>query len=87
MVARFEKQGSEPEGYTLYTYGAIQAWADAVKTAGTTDSAKVEAALHGGKLPTVLGPVSFDAKGDVEAPGYVVYRWHDGAYTALPEDK
>lgn len=87
LVARFAKQGSVPEGYTLYTYGAIEAWADAVKTAGTTDSAKVEAALHAGKLNTVLGPVTFDAKGDVEAPGYLVYQWHDGAYAALPDQK
>jgi branched-chain amino acid transport system substrate-binding protein len=87
LVARFMKQGSEPEGYTLYSYAALQAWADAVKAAGTTDSTKVEAALHNGKLPTVLGAVSFDAKGDVEAPGYIIYQWQDGAYNALPEQK
>ncbi len=87
LVARFEKQGSEPEGYTLYTYGAFQAWAAAAKAAGTTDSAKVEAALHGGRLDTVLGPVSFDAKGDVQAPGYVVYEWRNGSYAMLPDQK
>ena len=83
LVARFTKQGSAPEGYTLYTYGAIQAWADAVKAAGSTDTAKVEAALHGGKLDTVLGPVAFDAKGDVQGSGYVVYQWQGGKYDTV----
>ncbi len=87
LVARFAGQGGAPEGYTLYTYGAIQAWADAAKTAGSLDAAKVEAALHGGKLDTVLGQVSFDAKGDVQAPGYVIYRWHDGRYDELAGGK
>jgi hypothetical protein len=27
---------------------------------------------------TVLGKISFDAKGDVKAPGYVVYAWNTG---------
>ena len=62
----------DPEGYVLYTYAAIQTWADAVKKAGTTDPKKVAAALKaGGKWPTVLGPVSFDKKGDTTGGGYV----------------
>ena len=36
VVAKFRAQNYEPEGYTLYTYGAIQAWAMAVKAAGST---------------------------------------------------
>ena len=27
LVAAFKATGYNPEGYTLYTYGAIQAWA------------------------------------------------------------
>jgi branched-chain amino acid transport system substrate-binding protein len=27
-----------------------------------------------------LGPIGFDPKGDVTAPGYVVYVWRDGHY-------
>ncbi len=80
VVAEFRKQGYEPEGYTLYSYGAIQAWAQAVEKAGTTDTAKVAAALRQGQFDTVLGKIGFDAKGDVTAPGYVFYVWHDGKY-------
>ncbi|MFV1852355.1 MAG: branched-chain amino acid ABC transporter substrate-binding protein [Thalassospira sp.] len=81
LVKYFEGQGYKPEGYTLYTYGAIQAWAQAVAKAGTTDSEAVIEALHSGaSFDTVLGSISFDAKGDVAAPGYVFYEWENGSY-------
>lgn len=80
IVAEFEKKGIKPEGYTLYTYGAIQTWADAVKKAGTTDTDKVLTALHDTTFKTVLGPITFDEKGDVKQPTYVVYVWTDGKY-------
>ncbi len=80
IVAEFEKKDIKPEGYTLYTYGAIQTWADAVKKAGTTDTDKVLTALHDTTFKTVLGPITFDEKGDVKQPTYVVYVWKDGKY-------
>jgi branched-chain amino acid transport system substrate-binding protein len=83
LVARFMADGGTPEGYTLYTYAAIQAWAEAARQAGTTDAGMVEAALHKGNFDTVLGTIAFDAKGDVRAPGYVIYEWRDGNYDYL----
>lgn len=80
VVKEFRAKGIEPEGYTLYTYGAIQAWADAVKAAGSTDTTKVEDKLRSGSYETVLGKIGFDEKGDVKAPGYVFYVWKDGKY-------
>jgi len=80
IVGRFVAAGYKPEGYTLYTYGAIQAWAQAASAAGGTDTGKVIKALNSGKFNTVLGNVSFDSKGDVSAPGYVFYEWKKGAY-------
>ncbi len=80
VVARFRAQSYEPEGYTLYTYGAIQAWAQAVEKAGSTDLDKSIASLRKNKFETVLGNIGFDGKGDVTAPGYVWYIWKDGQY-------
>jgi branched-chain amino acid transport system substrate-binding protein len=80
VVASFKAQNYEPEGYTLYTYGAIQAWAQAVTAAKSTDLAKVVGALRTKKFDTVLGSIGFDKKGDVTAPGYVWYVWKDGKY-------
>jgi ABC-type branched-subunit amino acid transport system substrate-binding protein len=38
-------------------------------------------ALHGERFDLVLGPVGFDAKGDITAQGYVLYVWRDGNFT------
>ena len=80
VFEKFKAQNCEPEGYTLYTYGANQAWAKAVEKAGSTDTGKVVAALRRNKFDTVLGNIGFDMTGDVTAPGYVWYEWSQGQY-------
>ncbi len=80
VVKKFRDTGYEPEGYTLYTYGAIQAWAQAAERAGTTNTQRVIRALRAGQFDTVLGKIGFDNKGDVTAPGYVWYEWKGGTY-------
>jgi len=85
LVKWFRDQNYEPEAYTLYTYGTIQAWAQAAEKAGTTDSKKVAAALKANKFDTVLGNIGFDGKGDVTAPGYVTYVWTNGKYVYAPK--
>ncbi|GAB4353309.1 MAG: hypothetical protein Kow006_18350 [Gammaproteobacteria bacterium] len=80
IVDKFLAINYKPEGYTLYTYGAIQAWAQAVEQAGSVEPDKVIKALKSGTFNTVLGKIGFDSKGDVTAPGYVVYEWSNGKY-------
>ncbi len=80
VVAKFRATGYEPEGYTLYTYGAIQAFAQAAEKAGSIDLDKLISALRSTQFETVLGKIGFDKKGDVTAPGYVFYQWHNGEY-------
>jgi branched-chain amino acid transport system substrate-binding protein len=80
IVKKFDAAGQKAEGYVLYTYAAIQAWADAVKTAGSTDYDGVVKALNDGKFKTVIGDIDFNDKGDVTLPGYVMYVWKNGAY-------
>lgn len=80
LVKFYRAQNYEPEAYTLYTYGTIQAWAQAVEKAKSTDWKKVAATLKADKFDTVLGKIGFDAKGDVTAPGYVMYVWKGGKY-------
>src|ERR1041385_4561711 len=55
IVAKFKAKNIDPEGYTLYTYAAVQVWAQAVAKAGTIDPKKVAAAMHAGTWDTVLG--------------------------------
>jgi branched-chain amino acid transport system substrate-binding protein len=80
VVEELRKKGIEPEGYVLYTYAAIQAWADAAKKAGSTDYDAVIKQLDADDFETVLGSLKFNDKGDVTLPGYVMYEWHDGKY-------
>jgi len=80
VVEKFRAEKIEPEGYVLYAYGALQAWAQAVVQAKSTDVDKVAHALHQGTFNTVLGAIQFNAKGDVSAPGYVFYQWSKGQY-------
>ena len=80
IVDEFRKAGFEPEGYTLYSYAAVEVWAEAVTHAGTTDAAKVAQALRSAYWSTVVGPLSFDAKGDVAQQLYVWYVFQQGRY-------
>lgn len=80
VVAKFKEIGYDPEGYTLYTYAAIQAFAAAVTATGTTEEAKLAEHLRANSFDTVIGTLSFNAKGDVKDPVYVMYEWSNGAY-------
>ncbi len=78
LVKRFRDAKYEPEGYTLFTYAAVKVWADAANKAKSTDPQAVATALRGSKWPSVVGPLEFDAKGDVKNANYDIYVWKDG---------
>ena len=73
VVAAFRARSYEPIG-TLYTYAAIQAWAQAVEKAGTLELDALIAALRSEQFHTVLGRICFDARGDVT--GYEPFAWY-----------
>ena len=83
VAQEFRTGGFEPEGYTLYSYATVQTYAEAVKRAKTTDLDKVIRQLHTGNFDTVLGKVSFNNKGDITTPAYVMYQWHEGNYSEV----
>lgn len=85
VVKEFRAQGYEPEGYTLFTYAAMQVYAQAVALAKTDKLDEVSKAMHGHKFDTVIGTVGFDQKGDVVGPNYVVYTWHNGQRVELKQ--
>jgi branched-chain amino acid transport system substrate-binding protein len=80
LVSAAEAQGARSPDNVLLTYAAVETWAAAAKRAGTFDGPAVAAALHEASAETVIGPVAFDAKGDVlgEPGAWVWYRWRDG---------
>jgi len=81
VVEEFRQGGYEPEGYTLSTYAAIQAWAGAAAKAKSTDAAKVAEALRSQEWDTVIGKIGFNDKGDLKKANYVWYVFDkDGNY-------
>ena len=75
--------GYNPEGYTLYTYAAIQVFAQAADKAKSVKVDDLSKALHSMTVQTVVGPLTWDKKGDVTDPKYVFYIWKNGTYAEM----
>ena len=54
--------------------------ADKAKSVKLDDLSK---ALHSMTVPTVVGPLTWDKKGDVTDPKYVFYIWKNGTYAEM----
>jgi branched-chain amino acid transport system substrate-binding protein len=84
LVQRFRDKDQNPEGFTLYAYAAVQALAAAAEATGTLDSSRMAEWLRGGnRFDTVVGPVSFDARGDLTNPTIAWFKWIDGRYVEV----
>jgi branched-chain amino acid transport system substrate-binding protein len=85
LVAKFKAAGYDPEGYTLFTYAAIQMYAQAAAGTKGTDNKTLAAWLRAGnEMKTVLGPIKLDAKGDLIGAKYVWYKFANGNYAEDP---
>ena len=67
IVEKFRAKNIDPEGYTLYTYAAMQVWSQAVKKAGTTDPKKVMDTIKAGSWDTVIGNAAVRRQGRHQA--------------------
>ena len=80
VVAEFKAKGFEPEGYTLYSYAAMQIIKAAAEKAGSLDAKKIAEVMHSGMaFHTVIGDIAYDKKGDRTNVDYVWYVWEKGA--------
>jgi branched-chain amino acid transport system substrate-binding protein len=79
-VEKFRKKNFEPEAYTLYSYAAVEVYKQAAEAVKSTDPKKMAEYMRSGKtFKTVIGDLSFDKKGDITRPDYVMYVWKKGA--------
>lgn len=83
VVGKFKAKNIDPEGYVLYTYAAIQAWAQAAAAAKSEETKAVQAKLAEMEFKTVLGNFKFDKKGDPNLPPYKFYEWKGGKYEQI----
>lgn len=81
VLERMRAEERTGEGFTLYAYAAVQALAAAAEATGTLESARLAEWLRGGnRFDTVVGPVSFDQKGDLREPRIAWFKWMGGRY-------
>lgn len=83
VVAKFKAKKIEPEGFTLYSYAALQIWATAAKAAKSNDAEDVKVEMDKQTFKTVAGEIKFDKKGDPTVAGFVFYEFKDGGYKML----
>lgn len=84
MLDAFKADGVPADGFTLFSYAAIQALAEGTHRAGSTDGRAVSAALRDGPpVDTVIGPLRFDPKGDAAGITDEIDVWKDGRYGAM----
>ena len=83
-VAKFRADKYEPEGYTLPSYAAVQAFAAAANGSNSTDGEKMAAWLRANTVKTVIGDLGWDDKGDLKEVSYSWFIWKDGKYAQEP---
>lgn len=85
-VEKIKAGGFVPEGFTLFSYATIQAFAQGIERAGSDDPVKVAEALKNGQpIQTVVGDIVFDEKGDLKNASYDINQWHDGKYAPIKQ--
>jgi branched-chain amino acid transport system substrate-binding protein len=79
ILVEFKASGYEPEGYTLYSYAAMQILKQAAENANSLDAKKMAEVIHSGMtFKTVIGDISYDQKGDRTDLDFVWYVWKKG---------
>ena len=83
VVAKLRAQRIEPGRFILYAYAAVEAWAQAVGSAGSFQTKVIRKRLSSAKLSTVLGTFSFDQNGDPSLSFFRLHQWRAGRYGPL----
>lgn len=75
------ERGIVPEGYFLPAYAAVEI------VLAATDTGTLETALGEKSFSTVIGPVAFDAKGDLKENPYRAFRFENGRFVPLSGER
>ncbi|NYT64766.1 high-affinity branched-chain amino acid ABC transporter substrate-binding protein [Alcaligenaceae bacterium] len=75
ILEEFTKYKRSPDGaFTFPAYSAVQILTDSIKAVGE-DPAKVADYMHNNAFDTGIGKVEYDAKGDLKAFEFAVFKW------------
>lgn len=78
LAERLSAEGIDPPGLALPAHAAVEVWASAVGAVGSRDALAVAAELRRGPHDSIVGPVSFDARGDRADPTWRLMTWRGG---------
>ncbi len=81
IVAELKAKKKDPSGpYVWITYAAVQSLATALERTGSDDPAALAKDLKANGAKTVIGPLTWDEKGDLKGFDFGVFQWHaDGS--------
>jgi branched-chain amino acid transport system substrate-binding protein len=82
-IDRLKQASIAPDLVALYSYVAVQVWAEAVRRAGSGDPKKVVEVLRSSEFTTPVGRIAFDQKGDRRDISYSFLTWQGGPLTEL----
>lgn len=85
VVEQLKAKGVDPSGPFIWTsYAAVEALANVIRQVGADDPGQVAQAMRDATIDTAIGPLSWDAHGDLNGFPFGVYRWHqDGTGTPV----
>jgi branched-chain amino acid transport system substrate-binding protein len=83
LVARFAASDKVADGAVVPSYAAVQLFVQAIGKNSTGKARDLAQWIKSGKdIDTVLGPLTFDQKGDVNPQHFIWYKWSAGKFAA-----
>ncbi|MCL6269241.1 branched-chain amino acid ABC transporter substrate-binding protein [Sansalvadorimonas sp. 2012CJ34-2] len=84
LVEYISGKGEDATGpFVFPAYSAVKVMTDAIKMAGTDDTAEVAKTMRSVDFKTPTGTLAFDEKGDLKDFNFVVYQWHQDGTKSL----
>jgi branched-chain amino acid transport system substrate-binding protein len=83
FLAKYGKKYGEAGPYSVYGYDSANILLTAIEKTGSTQFEKTSAFIHNNKFNSAMGPLEFDAKGDIKGTYYVIWTVKDGEFVVL----
>lgn len=84
FAAKFESKFGKIQNYAPYAYDATMTLIEAMKAANSAEPAKYLPFLAKTNRTGVIGPIAFDAKGDLKNGAVTLYQVKKGSWVAIP---
>ncbi len=76
-------ESRNPGTYSIPGYSALEVIAEGIKKAGTFDAFKVADAIRKLSFDGLVGPIAYDAAGDLVEQNIYIFRVQDGDFVQV----